>query len=148
MGLKNKLIIDLKKLTTNEAIALVDKYLSECGGMPLFSGLLLDVGITRDEYEKVTGEAKKVFEMFKFDLEVAMEKMLRYQENLKRDKYNKIIVDLKYIEWLLKKSNPSFWGDNSKKVEVKSNLVKNGNVFSIDNESGFTLTETQKESNN
>ena len=86
--------------------------------------------------------------MFKFGLEVAMGKMLRYQENLKRDKYNKIIVDVKYVEWLLKNSNPCFWGDNSKKVEVKSNLVKNGNVFSIDNESGFTLTETQKESNN
>ena len=77
MGLKNKLIIALKQSTTNEAIALVDKYLSECGEMPLFSGLLLDVGITRDEYDKVTGEAKKVLEMFKFDLEVAREKMLR-----------------------------------------------------------------------
>ena len=115
------MITDLKKLTTNEATALGDKYLPECGEMPLFSGLLLDVGITIDEYDKVTGVAKKVFAMSKFDLEVAMEKMWRYQENLKRDKYNKITVDLKYIEWLIKKSTPSFWGDNTKKVEVKSN---------------------------
>ena len=76
--------------------------------MPLFSRLWLDVGITSDEYDKVTGVAKKVFEMFKFDLEAAMEEMVRYQENLNRDKYMKITVDLQYIEWLIKKRNPSF----------------------------------------
>ena len=81
--------------------------------MPLFSGLLLDVGISRDEYDKVTGAAKKVFERFKFDLEVAMEEMLRDQEKLKRPKNKKITADLTYIEWLLKKSSPSFWGDYS-----------------------------------
>ena len=81
-------------------------------------------------------------------IEGAMEEMLRYQVNVKRGKYNKIIVDLKYLDWWLKNSNPSFWRDNSKKVQVKSNLVKNGNVSSIDNHSGFTLTEAQKESNN
>ena len=79
-----KSIIDLEELTTIDATAIVEKYLSECWALPWSSVLLLDVVTTRDDYDKVTAEAKQVFELFKFVLEVVMERMVRGKKIVKR----------------------------------------------------------------
>lgn len=102
-----------------------------------FGGLLFYCGLTRRDYESLEVENPQVFRLltlYKEHLEAELEKMLIYRDKLKN--HNAIM-------FVLKKSNPSVYGD---KVQVETSRPKAQviNFNELTNSSGVDLYSTTK----
>lgn len=108
---------------------------------PTFGKLLVRLGLTWSQYEKLKGsdspinqKSVYILELYKQHLESVFEEKLLYQENLPK------FYNHGSLQFALKKLNPARYGD--KVVEVSAPRVKSPlDLEELQNDSGYSITE-------
>lgn len=138
--------IDLKKIfpakiVKPESVAVAIEKV-QCAGRPTFGKVLVELGLTYADFEKMKVSESRfnlqsahMLELFKQHLENEMEERLIYQDNLPR------FYRHDALQFVMKKTNPARYGDKVLEIQKKTEKTAKSPLDDLENTSGFSISE-------